>query len=274
MVGPAENEYAAPLEQEGNRMARVKVLVLRTAGINCDQETVFAWQQAGADAELVHVDRLIESPARLRDTQILTLPGGFSYGDDVAAGRILGNQLARHLIDPLRAFLAAGKLMLGICNGFQVLVKAGLLPGRPGETPAVTLTFNDSSRFEARWVHLEVGTDRCAFLPAGTRLRLPVAHAEGKVVVPDEGVLGTLRRDGHVALRYVETDGGAVDYPANPNGSVDDIAGLTDPTGQILGLMPHPERFVDPTHDPLWTCRDGAEPDGRILFQCAVSRFR
>lgn len=255
-------------------MARVKVLVLRTAGINCDQETVFAWQQAGAQAELVHVDRLIESPARLADVQILTIPGGFSYGDDVSAGRILGNQLALHLLEPLRAFLDAGKLMLGICNGFQVLVKAGLLPGPPGGEPTVTLAFNDSSRFEARWVYLHVCTDRCAFLPAGATLRLPVAHAEGKVVVSDDDALADLRRRGQVALRYIDANGGPADYPANPNGSVDGIAGLTDATGQILGLMPHPERFVDPTHDPLWTRSAPSEPDGRILFRSAVARFR
>ncbi len=255
-------------------MARVKVLVLRTAGINCDQETVFAWQQAGAQADLVHVDRLIESPARLADAQILTVPGGFSYGDDVSAGRILGNQLVLHLLEPIRAFLDAGNLILGICNGFQVLVKAGLLPGPSGSRPRVTLTSNDSSRFEARWVCLRVCTDHCAFLPAGATLRLPVAHAEGKVVVSDDDVLADLHRRGQVALRYIDANGGPADYPANPNGSVDGIAGLTDATGQILGLMPHPERFIDPTHDPLWTRRAPGEPDGGILFRRAVARFR
>ena len=255
-------------------MAQVRVLVLRTAGINCDHETVHAWQLAGADAELVHVDRLIESPARLAGAQILTVPGGFSYGDDIAAGKILANQLVHHLADELRGFIDAGNLLLGVCNGFQVLLKAGLLPGFAGARPRVTLALNDSSRFEARWVHLRVCTDRCCFLPEVVRLRLPVAHAEGKVVVADDETLTDLNEGGHVALRYVGASGEPAGYPANPNGSVDHIAGLTDRTGQILGLMPHPERFVDPTHDPLWTRRGGGEPDGLTVFRSAVQRFR
>ena len=253
-------------------MARVRVLVLRTAGINCDRETVHAWRLAGAEPELIHVDRLIESPSRLADAQVLTVPGGFSYGDDIAAGRILASQLAHHLSDDIRAFLDAGKLLLGICNGFQVLLKAGFLPGPRANR--VTLAFNDSSRFEARWVRLQVCTGRCWFLPQGMVLRLPVAHAEGKVVVADDAALTDLRQGGHVALRYISQDGGPAVYPANPNGSVNDIAGLTDSTGQVLGLMPHPERFVDPTHDPLWTRHRSAEPDGLAIFRSAVRRFR
>jgi phosphoribosylformylglycinamidine synthase I len=256
-------------------VAGVKVLVLRTAGINCDEETVYAWQKAGAGAELIHVDRLREAPSLLTDAQVLTVPGGFSYGDDIAAGRILANQLAHHIADQLRAFLDAGKLMLGICNGFQVLVKAGFLPGGPDREPRVTLAFNDSARFEARWVHLHAVTDRCRFLRQGVTLRLPVAHAEGKVAVSDTTVLRELKDGGHVALRYVDENGQPRPYPINPNGSVDDIAGLTDDTGQVLGLMPHPERYIDRTQHPLWTRRsDQGEPDGLTIFRAAVQHFR
>ncbi len=253
-------------------MTRVRVIVVRTAGINCDRETVHAWQLAGADPELVHVDRLVEAPGRLDQAQILTVPGGFSYGDDIAAGIILANQFRHHLMDALYRFLEKGKLVLGICNGFQVLLKAGLLPGWDGP-PQVTLTFNDSSRFEARWVRLRVDSERCCFLPRETTLRLPVAHAEGKIVVRDDHTLTTLRNDGHIALRYVDPPHEAPSYPADPNGSVDHIAALTDRTGQVLGLMPHPERFVDPTHDPVWTRGSGGEPDGLIVFRSAVARF-
>jgi phosphoribosylformylglycinamidine synthase I len=256
-------------------VASVKVLVLRTAGINCDEETVYAWQTAGADAELIHVDQLRESPAVLTGVQVLTVPGGFSYGDDIAAGRILANQLAYHIADELRAFLDAGKLMLGICNGFQVLLKAGILPGGPRREPRVTLAFNDSARFEARWVHVRVSTDRCCFLREGVTLRLPVAHAEGKVVASDAAVLGELNAGGHVALRYVDENGRPGGYPVNPNGSVDDIAGLTDPTGQVLGLMPHPERHIDRTQHPLWTrLPPDGEPDGLMIFRAAIEHFR
>jgi phosphoribosylformylglycinamidine synthase len=251
------------------------VWVLRTAGINCDEETVFAWQQAGADAQRIHVDRLIEAPGLLGDAHVMTVPGGFSYGDDIAAGTILAQQLVNHLADPIRAFIDAGGLMLGICNGFQVLLKARFLPDLDAGPPQVTLTMNDSARFEARWVTVQVETDRCCFLRPGMRLRLPVAHAEGKIAVAGPQVVDALRDGGRIALRYGDADGRPGGYPVNPNGSIDHIAGLTDATGQILGLMPHPERHVDPMHDPLYTRTGRAhEPDGLTVFRAAVDRFR
>jgi phosphoribosylformylglycinamidine synthase len=256
-------------------MAKVRVIVVRAAGINCDEETVYAWELAGAAATRVHVDRLLESPALLDDVQVLTVPGGFSYGDDIAAGKILGSQMEAGLRDVLHGFVEAGKLVLGICNGFQVLLRARLLPEWGDEWQCVTLAWNDSSRFEARWVHLEVCTDRCAFLPAGARFALPIAHAEGKIVTDSDETLATLEKSGNVALRYVDERGQPGAYPVNPNGSVGHVAGLTDGTGQVLGLMPHPERFVDRTQHPEWTRRkaDG-EADGLTIFRTAVARFR
>lgn len=251
-------------------MAQVKAIILRAAGINCDLETQHALKMCGAQADRVHVNRLIEDKSLLDAYQILVVPGGFSYGDDVAAGRILANQMVHHLAEPLRRFVDSGKLVLGICNGFQVLVKTGLLPGEH-LAGNVTITDNDSGKFEDRWVHLEAGAEKCVFMPAGQKIYLPVAHAEGKVQTADESTLEQLKNDGHVAFRYVAEDGGAVDYPANPNGSADNIAGLTDRTGRVLGLMPHPERFVRPVQHPHWQ-RLSEKPrgDGLRIFENAV----
>jgi phosphoribosylformylglycinamidine synthase len=250
---------------------KINVLVLRAAGTNCDAETVYAWQQVGAEAEALHVSRLLECPSRLDDVDILTLAGGFSYGDDIAAGKILANQLVHHLGDVLRRFVERGRLVLGICNGFQVLAKTGLLDDEGVDKPSATVTFNGSARYEDRWVHLRVETDHCAFLSAGQILYLPVAHAEGKVVTRDRVALAQLDQRDRIALRYVDADGNPGDYPVNPNGSEDNIAGLTDATGRVLGLMPHPERNIHLTHHPLWTrLAKDREPDGVKVFRSAM----
>jgi len=254
-------------------MATPKALVLRAAGTNCDGETQFALEQAGFIAERVHVFRLMENPAALKDYQFLVIPGGFSYGDDVAAGKILANQMLHHLADALNEFLADGKLMLGICNGFQVMIKSGLLPWgnvAPGQANHdATLAWNDSGKFEDRWVHLRADSPKCVFLPPGEIIALPIAHGEGKFVPRDDAAHAALREGDQLALRYVDAEGNSGDYPVNPNGSIDDIAGICDPTGRVMGLMPHPERFVDVTHHPRWT-RGGIErADGRLFFQRA-----
>ncbi len=254
-------------------MSRPKVLVLRTAGTNCDAETVHAWELAGADPLRLHVNELIDTPGRLQEFGILTIPGGFSYGDDIAAGKILARQLLGHLSDALRDFVAAGRLVLGICNGFQVLVKAGLLPGGENEPvgpQAVTLTNNDSARFEDRWIHMKASSKGCAFVPPGVTVALPIAHGEGKLVSRDAEVRARLRRDGHIALTYCDAEGRPGPYPINPNGSEDDIAGLCDRTGRVFGLMPHPERFVYATQHPEWTRRRDGHADGRLFFETAV----
>jgi len=259
-------------------MATPKALVLRAAGTNCDRETQFALQQAGFGAERVHVFRLMEKPKALRDYQFLVIPGGFSYGDDVAAGKILANQMIHRLAEPLNEFVAAGKLVLGICNGFQVMIKAGLLPwgkvdGKTANRDA-TLAWNDSGRFEDRWIHLRGDSDRCVFLPAGQVIALPIAHGEGKFIPADQAVLEKLRANGQIALRYVGDDGRPGPYPINPNGSVDDVAGLCDASGRVMGLMPHPERFVDITQHPRWTTGKITKPDGAIFFQRAFQTLK
>jgi phosphoribosylformylglycinamidine synthase subunit PurQ / glutaminase len=258
----------------------VRALVLRTAGINCDIETQFAWEKAGAQADRLHINRLIEDPKALLKYQILTIPGGFSYGDDIASGKIFANQLVHHLADVLHEFLAADRLVLGICNGFQVLVKCGLLPGRQDARLSfdlsATLTNNDSGKFEDRWVHLATDTDRCPFLKKGETLDLPVAHGEGKFIPAVDVPLERLESAGQVALKYVGPDGRTgAGYPWNPNGSTGDVAGVCDPTGHVLGLMPHPERHVLSIHHPQWTRRPTQrDGDGLALFKRGVGYFK
>jgi phosphoribosylformylglycinamidine synthase len=229
-----------------------RALVLRTAGTNCDRETCLALELAGATVELVHVRVVFRAPARLASAQLCVIPGGFSYGDAGAAGRILGFEVRQHLAAPARDCVAGGGLVLGVCNGFQVLVDTGLLQP-PGEERLFSLTGNASGRFECRWVHVRVEDSACAWLEPGSVIPMPVAHAEGRLVVRDERALARLVERRQIPLRYVTADGRAADYPANPNGSEQAIAGLCDPTGRVLGLMPHPERNITPWQHPQWT---------------------
>lgn len=253
-------------------MAEVRALVLRAAGVNCDMETRHALELAGAKADRIHVNRLIENKSLLDQYHIIVFPGGFSYGDDVAAGRILANQMVHHLAEPIRRFIEDGKLVLGICNGFQVLVKMGILPGIGAlKQEEVTITYNDSGKFEDRWVHLLPQTDRCVFIEPERQIYLPVAHGEGKVVTADEATIERLKSEGYIAYKYVGPEGEEGPYPINPNGSVEAIAGLTDSTGRVMGLMPHPERFVRRTQHPQWTrLGEDLDPDGIKIFRNAV----
>jgi phosphoribosylformylglycinamidine synthase len=247
-------------------MSQPQVLILRTAGTNCDVETAHAFQLAGATPVSIHLNRLVENPRRLHDFQILAIPGGFSYGDDIAAGRILANQIVHHLSEAFRDFIAAGKPVIGICNGFQVLVKAGLLPGAmPGverEGQICALTNNDSGRFVDRWVPLSGRSRKCIWTAGLEPLELPVAHGEGKFVPGDERIRKALRDQDQVALVYAGD---------NPNGSVDDVAGICDASGLVFGLMPHPERHVSARQHPAWSSRAReASGPGLRIFQNAV----
>jgi len=260
-------------------MSAIRALVLRAPGINCDEETTHAWNLAGAKADRLHINRLAERPADLDPYQVLTLPGGFSYGDDIASGRILGKQLEQRLGDAIRAFLDRGGLVLGICNGFQVLVRMGLLPGLDCDV-AVSLTLNDSARYEDRWVRLRADASRCPFIAEGDLFHLPVAHAEGKVVVQgDAAGVQRLAKLGRVTLRYIDEAGDAHGYPENPNGSIGNVAGLTDDTGRVFGLMPHPERFVVSPQSPhaapplSIASEDRRVCDGLRFFRNAVAHF-
>ena len=244
-------------------MAKVKTLVLRAPGTNCDVETMFAFEQAGSIVESAHINELVRREKLLSNYQIMVIPGGFTYGDDISGGKILANELRLRLGEDIQRFVDDGRLILGICNGFQVLLKAGILPECRGETrQMITLAANDSGRFECRWVYLRVNeTTPCIFTQGISNMYLPVAHGEGKVLA-EPGITERL----NVVLYYADEKGDILaGYPYNPNGSVGNIAGICDASGRIFALMPHPERFVRWTQHPRWVrepprdCGDGLQ---------------
>lgn len=244
----------------------VKVIIVRTAGTNCNEETGRAFAYFGGQVDHVHINALVRGQARLNDAHILAFPGGFSYGDDIASGRLLANELRLKLGDDIKRFMAAGKLMIGICNGFQILTKAGILPGLGTKDPQeATLFHNDSGKFEARWVHLKVEGRKSPWLSGlPSKIYLPVAHGEGKFIPKGRGILDRLKTNGQVVLTYCAAGGGVPSYPEDPNGSTEHIAGICDPTGRILGLMPHPERHFLFEQHPFWTrLKDRPIPLGR-----------
>lgn len=261
-----------------------RALIVRTAGTNCDAELCRAFELGGARVERVHVRALIDEPARFDDFDLIGFPGGFSYGDDVASGRILAMQVRERLYPALRAAAERGAAMIGVCNGFQVLVQVGLLPGpsagdswpeRAAPEQRVALADNDPPRFTDRWVRIApdaasncVWTRGLLETPAGDAMMLPIAHGEGRFVPRDADTLRALERGRQVALRYVD----------NPNGSAGDVAGICDASGRIFGLMPHPERYLDWTRHPFWTRLDAAtrsrRTPGLAMFAGAVEAVR
>lgn len=272
-------------------MKKPRVIVLRTAGTNCDRETAFAFKSCGAHVDLVHINELSKGVKALKDYQILALPGGFTYGDDIASGKILSNEIRYRLGRAFRLFIENKKLIIGICNGFQVLVKAGILPGLGSDRIEASLSFNDSGKFEDRWTYLKVNkrslrqkTARQVSAQAHeciwTRrlqdiIYLPVAHGEGKFIPKDKDILKSLKKNGQIVFQYVDANGKAASYPDNPNGSAEGIAGICDPTGRVLGLMPHPERHMLDTQHPRWT-REGLKGtgDGMQIFKNGVEYAR
>jgi phosphoribosylformylglycinamidine synthase I len=258
-------------------MSAPKALVLRSAGTNCEVESAHALKRAGAAPEIVHLGRFLEAPDKLRAYRIVVFPGGFSYGDDIASGVVFGVEMRSRVTPELRRMIADGALVLGICNGFQILVRAGLLPATAESNGAqeATLAQNLSAHYECRWIRLEVTTDRCAFLTKGDVIECPAAHGEGRFVTKDDAVRERMRAAGQFALRYVAPGGAAAEYPWNPSGTPDGIAGVCDPTGRVLGLMPHPERNVESWHHPDWTTgTTPAEGAGLVVFRNAVRAAR
>ena len=259
---------------KGGTMPQPKALIMRTAGTNCDVESAYACEQVGFAADRVHINRIASGEVSLDDYSFLFLAGGFSYGDDIAAGKIMALELHKRLGDDLLKFEEQEKLAIGVCNGFQILIKTGLMPfhaDNPSEMRA-TLTDNDSGKFEDRWVHLAPEADSvCVFTKSMKPvIELPVAHAEGKFLVRSDDDMDELVSNGQVVLRYVAKDGGEPKFPEDPNGSMGHIAGVCNKRGTIFGLMPHPERFLHRTSHPRWTREDlPEEGDGVIFFKNA-----
>ncbi len=236
-----------------------KTLILRAAGTNCDGESEHAFRAAGAEVDLVHVNQLAASPKRLFEYDCLFIPGGFTYGDDVASAAVLAHRLECRLLEPIQAFVDRSRFVLGICNGFQALVRLGLFDDDSGEA---ALGRNASGRFEARWVRLRASTHAAPWFEPGREYAIPVAHAEGRFRwYPRDGE-GEFPEN-RICVRYLG-EGERAEYPANPNGSDRDIAGAISGRGHVMGMMPHPERFTHPTHHPYWTRfrgDDGSPPE-------------
>ena len=239
-------------------MAKPFVVVFSGYGLNCEEETLRAFEMAGARGKIIHINDVIAKPEVLEKAQIIAMPGGFSYGDDTGSGKAYGNRLRGHLRGTLQKFFDRDTLTIGICNGFQILTAAGFLPGaliaNDPEADASHRNGSGSGRYLCRWVDLEVKNESPWLADIG-RLSLPIAHGEGKFYA-QEGTLGSLQRDTAIALTYSAGEMSTYfDLPGNPNGSLENIAGITARNGRIFGLMPHPERAVSFFQLPHWTYR-------------------
>lgn len=267
----------------------VKALVLAGYGQNCDIETAFAFELAGAKAERVHINTIIERPDTIDGFDIMAFGGGFSWGDDHGAGVVQATRMRTHLGERLVRFIEKGKLVMGICNGFQCLVNLGLLPGFDGDYTkrSVALTNNDCGNFRNDWVWLSAnGSSPCVFTRGLDLIELPVRHGEGKFFA-DEAMMDRLENYGQIALKYANPNGAPANgaFPRNPNGALRDVAGICDPSGRVFGLMPHPEAFCHFTNHPEWTYKKemakrqgqdalSSDPDGLRIFRNAIDYLR
>lgn len=250
-----------------------KSLVLTGYGINSEEETSFAFEQAGFQSQIRHINDLIENPKELEDTQVLCIPGGFSYGDDTGSGNAFAQKMRLTLWDHLKKFVERDTLTLGICNGCQIVANLGLAPAidnKYGER-FVAVTHNLTARYQCRWVDVSVQSSKSPWLSGIEKMHIPVAHGEGRFMM-DESILATLKDNKQIALRYIKPDGEKAngEFPFNPNGATDDIAGMTDPSGRVLALMPHPERGMFTwQRDDYAEQKDKARRDGRTLPETA-----
>jgi phosphoribosylformylglycinamidine synthase I len=267
---------------------KVKAIVLTGNGTNCEMEMAHACKTAGADvADIVHISELLYGERRLDDYTFLNLPGGFLDGDDLGSAKAGANRFlcaqvkeSRDLLfDQLIKFIRDGKLILGVCNGFQLMIKLGLLPALGGNyaKQSSTLTYNDSGRFEDRWVYLKVEKlSPCVYTRGTDVIYLPVRHGEGKFIPRSDSILSRMEKKNLCALRYCESDGTlSMEYPANPNGSVNAVAGICDESGRLFGLMPHPEAYLNRFNHPRWTREKlPQEGQGLVIFRNAVNFIR
>lgn len=228
-------------------MVPPKIAILVTDGSNCDEETYFAFKLAGANPIRLHINQLLQKKADLLNYQILAIPGGFTYGDDVLSGKILASQLLYRLGEMINKFIDREKLVIGICNGFQVLVRMGVLPWPMKPAEDCSLIFNNSGHLECRWIRLKIKKSNCIFTKNLEEeiIDIPVAHGEGKFIVKNKDVLEKIKRKNLVVCQYIDkNDKATMEYPLNPNGAIEAIAGICNKTGRIFGLMPHPERAI------------------------------
>lgn len=258
--------------------SKVKVLIITGVGLNCEKETAAAFQSCGAVAEQVHLNDLLAGKRKLDEFQILAFIGGFSFGDHLGSGTVFANRLKFRLSEDLKKFVEAGKLVIGICNGFQTLTHLGLAPALKGKyfEQQAALAHNDSGVFRDDWITLKANpASPCVFTKGIDLIRLPIRHGEGKFVA-DDNVIDEIESKNLVVVRYCGKNGGKPSgFPENPNGSINDIAGICDESGRIFGLMPHPEAFLSPLNAPDWQKQKitGTLPEwgeGRVIFKNAV----
>ncbi|MFA6490167.1 MAG: phosphoribosylformylglycinamidine synthase subunit PurQ [Candidatus Micrarchaeia archaeon] len=248
-----------------------KCLVLSGFGLNSEMELAHAFSLAGADSKIVHFSDISSGETKLEDFQIFAIPGGWSFADDISSGRVLANKLKSTFRGDFEAFVTSGKPMLGICNGFQVLAKLGALPNMALDfSQEATLSNNASGRFEDRWVNLKPQKSACKYFEGVDFINCPVRHGEGRFICRDSAVLSQLEKKGQVALKYVDGNMKEGDYPINPNGAVKNIAAISDTTGKILGMMPHPECSVYRSQFPRWTAGISHEKNSRRFFSNIV----
>lgn len=247
---------ANPLKSKIMTSQKIKICVITGYGINCEKEMALACEMAGGAVSFIHAQQLLSNDTSWMDANLIAFPGGFSFGDELGAAKAFANRIsynAMNLRDRLHSFVENGNCIIGICNGFQLLVKLGLLPGNENFSQSISLANNSSSRFECRWVHHKVLPSPCIFTRGIESLYLPARHGEGNLTGSSENITN-LFKNKQVALQYANEDGTVADhFPANPNGSTEAIAGLCDPTGRIFGMMAHPEAAVHFTNDPRWT---------------------
>jgi phosphoribosylformylglycinamidine synthase len=259
-------------------IAKPRVVVFTGEGLNTDEEMKLAFELAGAEARGVHVRDLLTGCKKLDSYQIAAIPGGFLHGDDIAAARVLANQLRTRMRDELEEYISKDRLVMGVCNGFQALVKSGILPYADFKQH-VTLTHNDSGRFEDRWVELHINpVSPCVFTKSVEKMYLPIRHGEGRFYA-DRSTIQEITGEHLVTMHYWDDGDIALAYPANPNGSVNAIAGICDTSGRVFGMMPHPEAYINPYQHPRWTrlkydSKLPEEGDGMKIFRNAVEYFR
>ena len=247
--------------------------ILQIEGTNCEEESYTAFKELGQEVEYLHLNLLKRGKKILEDYDILFIPGGFSAGDYVRAGAIFAARLKAIAMRALKNFVDEGKIIIGVCNGFQVLIELGLLPAVDdiSDKPEAALMTNDSNRFECRWTYLKKENNGIFTKDVPSIISLPVAHAEGKFVT-DEKTLEKIIVNKQIAFKYVKPDGSKADYPWNPNGSMEDIAAITNPQGNVLGIMPHPERAFFPYQHPDWNRKGRARGDGFWIFKSMISK--
>lgn len=278
---PAANSTASShnsaytVKVKRNVQMKISVCIITGYGINADLELAEAFRRAGADTSRVHVNDIIEAPASLSKHRIIAFPGGFSFGDHIGSGKVFGNLFKKKLKGVLDEFVASGSLVIGICNGFQVLVKMGILPNIGGGwKQEVSLIHNDSGTFEDRWVLCRFeSASSCVWTRGLGTIELPVRHGEGKFVIGSDDIERTLQSEKLAAVTYASRSGDPVTYPENPNGSTHDIAGICDRTGHVFGLMPHPEAYIFAEQHPRWTREPVSGETGLALFRNAVEYF-